>query len=124
MRIESDGHSRGNPRLYELIENAPKDEPGKSPTIWAWPELVDYLKIAGQPVPGPWPPHQEPRPDPEEDSLPVAVAEPDPAFLPANERQASDPGPDRGPASESRTAAEPSAWVHPESSLRDEPYSH
>ena len=24
MRIESDGHSRGNPRLYELIEHAPK----------------------------------------------------------------------------------------------------
>ena len=24
MRIESDGHSRGNPRLYELIEDAPK----------------------------------------------------------------------------------------------------
>jgi hypothetical protein len=115
MRIESDGHSRGNPRLYELIENAPKDEPGKSPTIWAWPELVDYLKIAGQPVPGPWPPHQEPRPDPEEDSLPVAVAEPDPAFLPANERQDS---------GESSPEADPSAWVHPESSLRDEPYSH
>ena len=35
MRIESDGHSRGNPRLYELIENAPKE--GKSPTVWAWP---------------------------------------------------------------------------------------
>jgi hypothetical protein len=74
MRTESDGHSRGNPRLYELIENAPKT--GKSPTVWAWPELIDYLKTAGQPVPGPWPPHQEPRPDPEEDSLPVAVAEP------------------------------------------------
>src|SRR5579859_7669391 len=77
MRIESDGHSRGNPRLYELIENAPKT--GKSPTIWAWPEIIDYLKTAGQPVPGPWPPHQQPRPDPEEDSLPVAIAEPDPA---------------------------------------------
>ena len=25
MRIESDGHSRGNPRLYELIEHAPED---------------------------------------------------------------------------------------------------
>ncbi len=74
MRIESSGHSRGNPRLYELVEGAPKT--GKSPTVWAWPELMDYLKIAGQPVPGPWPPHQEPRPDPEEDSLPVAVAEP------------------------------------------------
>jgi hypothetical protein len=75
MRIESDGHSQGNPRLYELIEHAPKT--GKSPTVWAWPELIDYLKIAGQPVPGPWPPHQEPRPDPDYESLPVAV--PDPA---------------------------------------------
>jgi hypothetical protein len=75
MRIESDGHSRGNPRLYELVENAPKE--GKSPTVWAWPELMDYLKIAGQPVAGPWPPHQEPRPDPEEDTLPVAVADPE-----------------------------------------------
>jgi hypothetical protein len=74
VRIESDGHSQGNPRLYELIEHAPKT--GKSPTVWAWPELIDYLKIAGQPVPGPWPPHQEPRPNPEEDTLPVAVADP------------------------------------------------
>ncbi len=73
MRIESDGHSQGNPRLYELIEHAPKT--GKSPTVWAWPELIDYLKVAGQPVPGPWPPHQEPRPDPEDDTLPVAVAD-------------------------------------------------
>jgi hypothetical protein len=45
MRIESSGHSRGNPRLYELVEHAPKT--GKSPTVWAWPELMDYLKIAG-----------------------------------------------------------------------------
>jgi hypothetical protein len=73
MRIESDGHSSGNPRLYELIEHAPKT--GKSPTVWAWPQLIDYLKVAGQPVPGPWPPHQEPRPNPEEDTLPVAVAD-------------------------------------------------
>jgi len=48
MRIESSGHSRGNPRLFELVEHAPKA--GKSPTVWAWPELMDYLKIAGQPV--------------------------------------------------------------------------
>ena len=75
MRIESDGHSRGNPRLYELIEHAPKT--GKSPTVWAWPELIDYLKVAGQPVAGPWPPHQQPRPDPEEESLPVAVPDPE-----------------------------------------------
>jgi hypothetical protein len=85
MRIESSGHSRGNPRLYELIEHAPKT--GKSPTVWAWPELIDYLKIAGQPVAGPWPPHQEPRPDPEYDSGPVAV--PDPESFP---REPADPG--------------------------------
>ena len=75
MQIESSGHSQGNPRLYEVIENAPKT--GKSPTVWAWPELIDYLKVAGQPVPGPWPPHQEPRPDPDYESLPVAVADPE-----------------------------------------------
>jgi len=74
MAIESDGHSRGNPRIFELIENAPKV--GKSPTIWAWPEVVDWLRIAGQPVPGPWPPHQQARPNPEEESEPMAVVEP------------------------------------------------
>src|ERR1700749_1151936 len=81
MRIESDGHSRGNPRLYELIEHAPKT--GKSPTVWAWPELIDYLKVAGQPVAGPWPPHQEPRPDPDYESLPVAVPDPESSPRPA-----------------------------------------
>lgn len=75
MAIESDGHSRGNPRIFELIENAPKV--GKSPTIWAWPEVVDWLRVAGQPVPGPWPPHQKPRPNPEEESEPMAVVEPE-----------------------------------------------
>jgi hypothetical protein len=79
MRIESSGHSRDNPRLYELIEHAPKT--GKSPTVWAWPELIDYLKVAGQPVAGPWPPHQEPRPDPDYESLPVAVPDPEPPRL-------------------------------------------
>jgi len=74
MRIESDGKSKGNPRLYELVEHAPKT--GKSPTVWAWPELIDYLKIAGQPVSGPGPPHQQPRPDPDYESGPVAVADP------------------------------------------------
>src|SRR5689334_19315233 len=88
MRIESDGHSRGNPRLYELVEHSPKE--GKSPTVWAWPELMDYLKIAGQPVSGPWPPHQEPRPDPDYESLPVAV--PDPAARPES-RSDSEPAP-------------------------------
>ena len=75
MAVESTGHSRGNPRMYELIEHAPKT--GHSPTIWAWPQIVDYLKVAAQPVQGPWPPHQEPRPDPAAESMPVAV--PDPA---------------------------------------------
>jgi hypothetical protein len=89
MRIESSGHSGGNPRLYELIEHTPKT--GKSPTVWAWPELVDYLKIAGQPVAGPWPPHQQPRPDPEEDSLPVAVPDPESPHAAAGGRR-------RGPA--------------------------
>jgi hypothetical protein len=103
MRIESDGHSRGNPRLYELIEHAPKT--GKSPTVWAWPELIDYLKVAGQPVAGPWPPHQEPRPDPEEDSLPVAVADSDP---------------DPGQGAERDQTERPGVPRHPESSLRDE----
>lgn len=92
MAIESTGHSRGNPRMFELIENAPKTGPG--PTIWSWPQITEYLKVAGQPVPGPWPPHQEPRPDPEDEVLPVAVAEPEP----------------EPPAADSR---------HPESSLRD-----
>lgn len=74
MAIESTGHSQGNPRLYELVEHAPKT--GKSPTIWAWPEVIDWFRVAGQPVPGPWPPHQQPRPDPEEESLPTAVPDP------------------------------------------------
>jgi hypothetical protein len=76
MPVESDGHSRGNPRLYELFENAPKT--GKSPTVWAFPQFVDFLKVAGQPVQGPWPPHQRPRPDPT-DEEPGPVAVPDPA---------------------------------------------
>jgi hypothetical protein len=88
MAIESDGHSRGNPRIYELIENAPKT--GKSPTIWAWPEVVDWLRIAGQPVPGPWPPHQRPRPNPEDESLPEAVVEPE---RPQSPRRESRPEP-------------------------------
>lgn len=72
--MESSDSTR-NPRMYELIENAPKT--GKSPTIWAFPAVVNWLKVASQPVQGPWPPHQEPRPDPDDESLPVAVAEPE-----------------------------------------------
>jgi hypothetical protein len=91
MPVESDGHSRGNPRLYELFENAPKTgtKTNSSPTIWAFPQFVDFLKVAGQPVQGPWPPHQRPRPDPtDEESGPVAV--PDPAAEVPADPKASD----------------------------------
>ncbi len=74
MAIESTGHSQGNPRMYELVEHTPKT--GKSPTIWAWPEVIDFFRVAAQPVPGPWPPHQQRRPEPEEESLPTAVPDP------------------------------------------------
>ena len=74
VAVESSGHSRGNPRLFELIEDSPKT--GASPTVWAWPQLIDHLKVAGQPVQGPWPPHQERRPDPDAESLPVAIPDP------------------------------------------------
>ena len=102
MRIESDGHSQGNPRLYELVEHAPKT--GKSPTVWAWPELMDYLKIAGQPVAGPWPPHQEPRPDPDYESLPVAVPDPESSTGPRSDpgsRPATRSDAESGPAAQS-----------------------
>lgn len=95
MRIESSGHSHGNPRLYELVEHAPKT--GKSPTVWAWPELMDYLKIAGQPVAGPWPPHQQPRPDPAEESGPVAVADPGPDPAPRRQADPEPPAASSGP---------------------------
>jgi hypothetical protein len=106
MRIESDGHSQGNPRLYELVEHAPKT--GKSPTVWAWPELMDYLKIAGQPVAGPWPPHQEPRPDPDYESLPVAV--PDPESGPRTR-----PDAESGAGSRSDAGSRPGTWSDAES---------
>jgi hypothetical protein len=70
----------GNPRLAELFKDAPRT--GKSPTVFAFPQLVEYLGVAGQPVQGPWPPHQQPRPDPDDvESGPVAI--PDPASQPA-----------------------------------------
>lgn len=74
MTSEDPSDQRGNPRIYELVEHSPKT--GDSPTIWAWPEIIDYFKVAGQPVQGPWPPHQEPRPDPTDETLPVAVPDP------------------------------------------------
>jgi len=106
MRIESDGHSQGNPRLYELVEHAPKT--GKSPTVWAWPELMDYLKIAGQPVAGPWPPHQEPRPDPDYESLPVAVPDPE---------SSTRTRPAAGPSMGTQPAAGPSMGTQPDDGL-------
>jgi len=75
MAIESSGFSAANPRLYELIADTPKE--GSSPTVWAWPQLTEYLKVAGQPVQGPWPPHQEAHPDPDPDGLPRAVPDPE-----------------------------------------------
>jgi hypothetical protein len=75
MGVESSGQSQGNPRMAELFADAPKT--GRSPTVFAWPELIDHLKVAGQPVQGPWPPHQEPRPNPDEDTLPVAIPDPE-----------------------------------------------
>jgi hypothetical protein len=98
MRVESDGHSQGNPRLYEVVEDAPKT--GKSPTVWAWPEFIDFLKVAGQPVQGPWPPHQEARPDPDgDDSMPVAVPDPvpAPAFDPLTGPMPDSASPDSAP---------------------------
>jgi len=74
MAIESSGSKAGNPRIYELIKDSPKT--GASPTIWAWPQITEYFKVAGQPVQGPWPPHQEPRTDPDAESLPVAIPDP------------------------------------------------
>ena len=61
--------------MAELFKDAPRT--GKSPTVFAFPQLVEYLGVAGQPVQGPWPPHQEPRPNPEADSMPVAIADPE-----------------------------------------------
>lgn len=69
----------GGPRIAELFVDLPTENTDpRTPTIWAWPEVVDFLKIAGQPVPGPWPPHQNNRPDPSDlgyEAAPTAVAE-------------------------------------------------
>ncbi|MGH9070955.1 MAG: hypothetical protein ACRDX8_07290 [Acidimicrobiales bacterium] len=93
MRIESDGHSRGNPRLFEVIEGATKETNSKmgNNTVWAWPELLDHLRVAGQPVQGPWPPHQQPRPEPEEDMSPVAVRDPQGRGRPAGRSSSPTP---------------------------------
>ena len=74
-RAELGGTVAENPRIYDLVKHVPKESEGKSPSIWAWPQVIDLWKVAGQPVPGPWPPHQEARPDPEAESIPVAIPE-------------------------------------------------
>ncbi|MGB7798165.1 MAG: hypothetical protein WBL53_18190 [Pseudonocardiaceae bacterium] len=119
MAIESDGHSRGNPRIFELIENAPKT--GKSPTIFAWPEVVDWLRIAGQPVPGPWPPHQQPRPNPEDESVPTAVVEPERRESAPPPRRAAAPQPAQRPAAASQ---DDSSSQHGYGSQDDAPPRH
>ena len=70
----TDSENVPSTRLYELIKDSPKT--GRSPTVWAWPQLIDHLRVASQPVQGPWPPHQEPRPEPDAESLPVAIPDP------------------------------------------------
>jgi hypothetical protein len=70
VAVESSGKSAGNPRIYELIDGTPTEGPS---SIWAWPQVTEYFKVAGQPVQGPWPPHQNRRPDPDADPDPVAV---------------------------------------------------
>ncbi len=76
MDTESEARGQRNPRIYELIKDSPMT--GPSPTVFAWPQLIEHLKVASQPVQGPWPPHQEPRPEPDAESLPVAIADPGP----------------------------------------------
>lgn len=66
--------SAGNPRMYELIADTQQE--GTSPTLFSWPQFTEYLKVAGQPVQGPWPPHQNRRPDPDAEPEPVAIPDP------------------------------------------------
>jgi hypothetical protein len=114
MAVESSGHSKGNPRLYELIEHAPKT--GPSPTVFAFPQIIEYLKVAAQPVQGPWPPHQHPRPDPEAEPMPVAV--PDPLAFP---RTASPAAPIGETAASLPEFADAPASQVPEPALAAEP---
>lgn len=95
MTDERSSAGTGNPKIFELIEHSPKE--GDSPTIWAWPQVIDYFKVAGQPVQGPWPPHQEPRPDPSDEALPVAVPDPQSARSEPGSAAASGPGADPSP---------------------------
>lgn len=104
MANESSGNSQ-NPRMYDLIKDAPKT--GKSPTIWSFPAVVGFMKVAGQPVSGPWPPHQQPRPDPEDESLPVAIVEPRSPALVSTSVPAPTPAPTPAPPPAPTTAPTP-----------------
>ena len=89
--MAEEGGRAGSPRMADLFKDAPKT--GKSPTVFAFPQLVEYLGVAGQPVQGPWPPHQEPRPDPTDiEGTPVAI--PDPASRPGPPTTPDAPTPD------------------------------
>ena len=83
MAVESSGTSAGNPRIYELL-GEPADE-AEGSSFWAWPQVTEYLKVAGQPVQGPWPPHQNPRPDPDSEPEPVAVPDSQGPRTPSND---------------------------------------
>lgn len=93
--------SPGSPRIFELIQDAPgknnRDRVGGDNSVWAWPEVTEFLKIAGQPVPGPWPPHQEPRPDPSlSDAEATAVAEPEQALRDIARKRGDSAAPEDG----------------------------
>jgi len=92
---EPERQETGNRRMAELFKDAPRT--GRSPTVFAFPQLVEYLGVAGQPVQGPWPPHQEPRPDPTDiEGTPVAI--PDPLSAPAAPTPTPDAESDSAPA--------------------------
>lgn len=114
MDSESSGGGSHIPRIYELIKDSPKT--GRSPTVWAWPQLIEHLKVAAQPVQGPWPPHQEPRPEPDADSLPVAIADPQPPPAAATPPVAAPPP----QAAEPQSSAQPRPqWEDPQPPTAD-----
>ena len=95
MTDEPESQQPGNRRMAELFKDAPRT--GSSPTVFAFPQLVEFLGVAGQPVQGPWPPHQEPRPDPTDiEGTPVAI--PDPLSAPGAPAPTPDSESDSAPA--------------------------
>ena len=101
--------SPGSPRIYELIQDAPGK--GKPNSVWAWPEVTEFLKVAGQPVPGPWPPHQEKRPDPS--LVPgeaMAVSEPEEELRDIARKRGE--GEEEAPAARARTREEQEAGAN------------